>query len=187
MGRLIGYARVSTLDQNPAMQHDALYEVGCDPVFSDKASGTLADRPGLARALAELRPGDTLVVWKLDRLGRSLIHLVETVNLLRDRDVGLRSLQDSIDTSTASGRFIFHIFCSLADFERDLIHERTMAGLAAARSRGRTGGRPTKLTPKKLETARKLKASGDMTMAEIAEVVGVSRGTLYRHLSEEAS
>jgi DNA invertase Pin-like site-specific DNA recombinase len=186
MGRLIGYARVSTLDQNPAMQHDALYKIGCDPVFSDHASGTLADRPGLARALAEVRPGDTLVVWKLDRLGRSLRHLVDTVYELRERDIGLRSLQDSIDTNTASGRFVFHVFCALADFERDLIHERTLAGLAAARARGRVGGRPQKLTPKKLDTARRLRATGEMTMQEIADVVGVSRGTLYRHMGESA-
>lgn len=185
-GRLIGYARVSTIDQNPALQHDALYKIGCDPVFSDHASGTLAERPGLTRALAELRPGDTLVVWKLDRLGRSLRHLVDTVEALRKQDVSFRSLQDSIDTTTASGRFVFHVFCALADFERDLIHERTLAGLAAARARGRVGGRPTKLTARKLETARNLRAAGGMTMQEIADVVGVSRGTLYRHLGETA-
>lgn len=187
MGQLIGYARVSTLDQNPDLQLDALRSAGCEPIFTDQASGSLAARPGLTRCLEHLRPGDTLVVWKLDRLGRSLKHLVDTVSDLKERGIGFRSLQDAIDTTTASGRLVFHVFCAIAEFERDLNHDRTRAGLEAARARGRIGGRPKKLNPKKLATARKLKASGEMTMQEIADALSVSRGTLYRYLSEDAS
>jgi DNA invertase Pin-like site-specific DNA recombinase len=184
MGHLIGYARVSTLDQRPELQLDALKAAGCYRVFTDHASGSLTKRPELDRCLDQLRPGDTLVVWKLDRLGRSLRHLVDTVQSLKERDIGFRSLQESIDTTTPGGKLIFHMFAALAEFERDLIRERTMAGLAAARARGRQGGRPAKMTAAKLSTAKRLHDEGNLTMQEIADVVGVSRGTLYRHLDE---
>ena len=144
---LAGYARVSTLDQNPDLQLDALRAAGCERIFEDRASGARADRPGLARALDWLREGDALVVWRLDRLGRSLPQLVATVRQLEERGFGFRSLTEGIDTTTASGTLVFHVFGALAQFERDLVGERTLAGLAAARERGRTGGRPSKLTP----------------------------------------
>src|SRR3954452_21807404 len=141
---LIGYARVSTHEQNLDLQEDALNAAGCKKVYTDKTSGTKAERPGLEQALADARPGDSLVVWKLDRLGRSLKHLIETVTDLSHRGVGFRSLQEAID-STSGGKLIFHVFGALAEFERDLIRERTLAGLAAARARGRKGGRPRNL------------------------------------------
>ena len=140
------------------------------------------DRPELTRILDHLRKGDTLVVWRLDRLGRSLRHLVETVNALAEREVGFQSLRESIDTNTAGGRLVFHIFAALAEFERDLIGERTRAGLAAARARGRKGGRKTVMTPEKLAVARSMYDSGEHTVAAIADVVGVSRASIYRHL-----
>jgi len=180
---LVGYARVSTLDQNPDLQTDALRHAGCRRTFTDKASGASSDRPQLAAALDYIRPGDTLVVWKLDRLGRSLRHLVETVTRLQERGVGFRSLQENIDTTTATGRLVFHIFASLAEFERDLIRERTQAGLAAARARGRLGGRKPVLTADKAAAARRMYESKDMTVAQIARALGVSRATLYRYLS----
>lgn len=179
---LIGYARVSTQDQNPEMQDAELVEAGCSRVFVDTASGALSDRPQLAAALAFLRPDDVLCVWRLDRLGRSLKHLVQTVGDLEDQGIGFKSLRESIDTTTPTGRLVFHIFASLAEFERDLIRERTSAGLAAARARGRSGGRPPSLSPKKVELARSMHAAGDTTVAEIASVLGVSRATIYRHL-----
>jgi hypothetical protein len=140
---LIGYARISTTDQTLALQQDALTAAGCNKLFTDTASGTRTDRPGLTEALSYVRSGDTLVVWRLDRLGRSLGHLIETVRDLQDRGVHFRSLQEQLDTGTSGGKLVFHVFGALAEFERDLIRERTMAGLAAARSRGRRGGRPT--------------------------------------------
>ena len=146
---LIGYARVSTHEQNLDLQEDALKAAGCKKVYTDKTSGTRAERPGLEKALADVRPGDSLVVWKLDRLGRSLKHLIETVTDLSHRGVGFRSLQEAIDTTTSGGKLIFHVFGALAEFERDIIRERTLAGLAAARARGRTGGRPRNLDDKK--------------------------------------
>ena len=139
---LIGYARVSTTDQTLALQQDALTAAGCEQVFSDAASGAVTDRPGLTQALSHLRPGDTLVVWRLDRLGRNLPHLIPTVAGLQERGIGLRSLQEQIDTTTSGGKLVFHVFGALAEFERDLIRERTHAGLAAARARGRLSGRP---------------------------------------------
>jgi DNA invertase Pin-like site-specific DNA recombinase len=183
VGDLLGYARVSTFDQNPDLQRDALKAAGCFRVFTDKASGTLDNRKQLAKVLDQLRPGDTLVVWRLDRLGRSLTHLIETVTTLAERKIGFRSLTENIDTTTASGKLIFHIFGSIAEFERDLIRDRTMAGLAAARARGRIGGRPPALSPDKLAIARQMHASRRHTMQAIAKVVGVSRSTLYRHLA----
>lgn len=178
---LLGYARVSTADQNPDLQSDALSAAGCFKVWTDIASGAKTDRPELAALMDVLRPGDTLVVWRLDRLGRSLPHLIETVTDLEQRGVAFRSLTESIDTSTAGGRLIFHIFGALADFERSLIKERTVAGLAAARERGRVGGRPAALTPAKTRQAKKMRAEG-VPMSEIAEVLEVARSTLYLHL-----
>ena len=185
MGHLLGYARVSTTDQQPALQVDALTTAGCYRVFTETASGARTDRPVLARVLDQLRPGDTLVVWKLDRLGRSLRHLVDTVTGLADRGIGFRSLQESIDTTTPGGRLVFHVFASLAEFERDLIRERTTAGLVAARARGRNGGRPPVLDPGQVELARELYASHRYTTAEIARRLKVGRSTLYRYLEQE--
>lgn len=179
---LIGYARVSTQEQNADMQVDDLGRAGCEKVFTDKASGATAERPELEAALAYLREGDVLVVWRLDRLGRSLQHLVGVVADLETQGVGFRSLNESIDTTTAQGKLIFHIFAALAEFERALIRERTKSGLAAARARGRMGGRKPSLSPKKIQVARQMYAQGDSTVAEIAKVLGVSRATIYRHL-----
>lgn len=182
-GDLLGYARVSTAEQSPDLQLDALRGAGCVRVWSDTASGALDDRPELTAVLDHLRGGDTLVVWRLDRLGRSLRHLIDTVERLEARGVGLRSLQESIDTSTPGGRLIFSIFGALAQFERDLIRERTRAGLAAARARGRTGGRPSVMTSAKLDAARSLRDQGGRPLAEVARAIGVSPTTLARHLS----
>jgi DNA invertase Pin-like site-specific DNA recombinase len=179
---LVGYARVSTTDQNPDLQQDALTAAGCARVFTDTASGALDKRPHLDALLDYLRPGDVLVVWRLDRLGRSVRHLTETVNTLAERGVGFRSLTEGIDTTTPAGKLVFHIFAALAEFEREIIRERTNAGLDAARARGRKGGRRPKMTPGKLDTARQLYDSKQHTMEQIAEIVGVSRATLYRHL-----
>lgn len=182
-GALLGYARVSTGDQELDLQHDALTAAGCLRIFSDTGSGALDDRPELTRLLDHLREGDTLVVWRLDRLGRSLRHLIDTVAMLAEREVGFVSLQESIDTTTPGGRLVFHVFAALAEFERDLIRERTNAGLAAARARGRKGGRPSVMTPDKLTVAREMYASGEHTVAAIAAVLGVSRASVYRHLA----
>jgi len=179
---LLGYARVSTLDQNPDLQRDELKAAGCYRVITDKASGAIDTRPQLDKALDQLRPDDTLVVWRLDRLGRSLRHLIDTVTGLSDRGVGFRSLRESIDTTTPGGKLVFHLFGALAEFERDLIKERTNAGLAAARARGRVGGRPFVLTPDKLAVACQMYDTRTHTIEAIAKVVGVSRATLYRHL-----
>ncbi len=181
-GYKLGYARVSTSHQDEALQRDALTTAGCDRIFVDKASGKLESRPALDDLLAQVRRGDTVVVWRLDRLGRSLKHLIETVQDLEQRGVAFVSLTESIDTSTPGGRLVFHVFGALAEFERDLIRERTLAGLAAARARGRTGGRPTVWTPEKLRTARAMRASGDYDVAGIARVLGVSRASVYRAL-----
>jgi DNA invertase Pin-like site-specific DNA recombinase len=182
MGNRLGYARVSTLDQHPDLQLDALAAAGCYRVFVDTASGALDARPEVRTVLDQLRPGDTLVVWKLDRLGRSLRHLIETVGALAGRGVGFTSLQEHLDTTTSGGKLVFHLFGALAEFERDLIRERTTAGLAAARARGRVGGRPPRMTPHKLAVARQLYESRQHTVAAIAKTVGVSRASIYRHL-----
>jgi DNA invertase Pin-like site-specific DNA recombinase len=183
MGDLLGYARVSTIEQKAHLQTDALQAAGCIRVWTDKASGTLDHRPQLDRVLDRLRPGDTLVVWRLDRLGRNLRHLIATVTDLSAREVGFRSLTEGIDTTTPAGRLIFHVFGALAEFEAALIRERTTAGLAAARARGRTGGRPRAMTPDKLAVARQLYDGGEHTLGAIASIVEVSRSTLYRHLA----
>jgi DNA invertase Pin-like site-specific DNA recombinase len=182
---LIGYARVSTTDQNLDLQTDALKTAACERIFTDTASGTKTDRPGLTEALKECRAGDTLAVWKLDRLGRSLPHLVETVRELMERGVGFKSLQEGIDTTTSGGKLIFHIFASLAEFERDLIRERTNAGLSAARARGRKGGRPKGVQDaSKQKLALALKSDTSRSVAEICQMVGVSRNTYYKYVKE---
>jgi DNA invertase Pin-like site-specific DNA recombinase len=181
---LVGYARVSTPDQHLTLQRDALKGVGCKRIFSDIASGATPDRSGLTKALEFVRRGDTLVVWKLDRLGRSLQHLIESVRQLETRRIGFRSLQESIDTTTSGGKLIFHVFGALAEFERDIIRERTNAGLAAARARGRKGGRPRVLDDKKLSLARVL-YKDNTAPATICATLGISKSSLYRYLGAE--
>jgi len=176
---LIGYARVSTDDQNLELQTDALTKVGCDRTFTDKLSGKSSDRAGLQEALSHLRKGDTLVVWKLDRLGRSVKQLIEIVAKLGSDGVEFRSITDGIDTSTPAGRFFFHVMASLAQMERELIVERTQAGLKSARARGIIGGRRRSLTPSKTDAARKLLNAGT-SPREVAKAIGVSVATLYR-------
>ena len=180
--RRIGYARVSTADQDLDPQLDVLRARGCDPIYSERASGKKDDRPELAQALKALRAGDTLVVWRLDRLGRSLPHLVATVTGLAERGVGLESVTEAIDTSTAAGKLVFNVFASLADFERNLISERTRAGLAAGRARGRKGGRPPALSPNQLREAKLLLTDPEATVTGVAQRYGVSRSTLYNGL-----
>ena len=182
MGEIVGYARVSTRDQDALLQHDALREVGVERVFTDVASGARADRPQLHACLAYLRPGDTLVVWRLDRLGRSLRHLVEVVDELRERGVQFRSLAEAFDTSTSAGSMIFHVFAAVAQFERDLIRERTRAGLEAARRQGRVGGRSTVMTAERLRVARQMRREGASVRA-IADTLGVGKTTVARHLA----
>ncbi len=179
----LGYARVSTTQQDEALQLDALNKAGCNRLFIDKASGKLASRPALDDLLEQARPGDALIVWRLDRLGRSLRHLLDVVADLEQRGVAFVSLCESMDTATPGGKLIFHVMGALAQFERELLRERTMAGLAAARTRGRTGGRPTVWTPAKLKTARAMRDSGEQDVATIARVLGVSRASVYRALS----
>ena len=183
---LIGYARVSTADQDLSMQLHALQEAGCEKTFSDKASGAKVDRIGLADALSHARAGDMLVVWKLDRLGRTMKGLVDLAAELAERKVGLRSLTDGIDTSGTAGKLVFHIMAAMAEMERDLTRERTNAALALARAQGRVGGRKPVMTPKKLDAARKLLASGTRPR-EVASAIGVSIATLYRHLPASAT
>jgi len=181
---IVGYARVSTDDQTLALQLDALQAAGCEKVFRDTISGTKTERPGLTKALDHVRNGDMLVVWRLDRLGRSLSHLIELIQTLEGRGVGFKSLMEQIDTTTSGGKLIFHIFGALAEFERNLIRERTMAGLQAARARGRKGGRPRKPnTDTKIVMAKRLHADPTNSIAEICKTLGVSRATLYRYLS----
>lgn len=176
---LIGYARVSTIDQNLDLQIDALTKAGCEKIFDDKLSGTRADRPGLARAMEALRKDDTLVVWKLDRLGRSVKNLVDLVSDLQKQGVNFKSLTDSIDTGSPSGRFFFHVMASLAEMERELTAERTRAGLEVARQLGRKGGRKRQMTDSKIESAKKLLATG-VPPRDVAANLGISVPTLYR-------
>jgi DNA invertase Pin-like site-specific DNA recombinase len=180
----IGYVRVSTVMQTGALQRDALARAGCIRVFEDKASGAKSDRPGLNEALAYVREGDALVVWKLDRLGRSLPHLIETVTTLGQRGVGFKSITEGVDTSTPNGRLVFHIFGALAEFERDLIRERTGAGLTAAAARGRKGGRKPVITPEKLARAKALMAEG-LNVREAAGRVKVGKTALYQALASQ--
>lgn len=184
---LIGYARISTNEQNLNLQTDALTKAGCEKIFTDTASGAKSDRTGLTEAINFMRKGDTLCVWKLDRLGRSLKHLIETVLALQALGKGFCSLQENIDTTTSGGKLFFHIFGALAEFERDIIRERTRAGLASARSRGRLGGRPSIMNSKKLKMATSLYADGETQVGEICETLGISRATFYRHLFRNQS
>ena len=181
---IFGYARVSSYEQNLDLQEDALRKVGCERIFSDQVSGVKSDREGLSRAIDVLREGDTLVVWKLDRLGRTLSELVQLVNGLKETKIGFRSLQESIDTTSGVGKLIFHIFASLAEFERDLIRERTMAGLASARARGRLGGRPKALDDKQVALAKAMHADKSIPIKDICSSLGVARSTFYRYIKK---
>lgn len=184
---LLGYARVSTDDQNLDLQRDALEAAGCERTFEDMASGAKADRIGLAAMMTALRAGDTVVIWRLDRLGRSLKNLIELVERLEVAKVGLRSLQENIDTTSSGGRLVFHLFGALAEFERNLVRERTLAGLAAARARGRMGGRPKRLDPSKLALALRLHYEDKHTIKEICQMMGISKSTLYNYLAKADS
>lgn len=178
----IGYARVSTSDQKLSLQEDALKQAGCSEIFTDIASGAKAARPGLDAALGYIREGDTLVVWKLDRLGRSTQHLIETIKLLNKRKIGFKSLQENIDTTTSSGKLIFHIFSALAEFESDLIKERTEAGQKAARARGRLGGRPSLLNNNEITKMLRHYDENKLTVTEICKLYGISRPSFYNYL-----
>ncbi|EFH79603.1 recombinase family protein [Ktedonobacter racemifer] len=184
----LGYIRVSRDKQTTALQEDAMKREQCDRTFTDKMSGKRFDRPEFLRMLDIARPGDVIVVWRLDRLGRSLKELIETVNVLSERGVELKSLKENIDTSTPTGKLMFHIIGALAEFERDIISERTQAGLEAARARGRQGGRPkAKIRPDQLERARKLHAARQNTVAEIMALTGFkSRATYYKYVVDSA-
>jgi DNA invertase Pin-like site-specific DNA recombinase len=179
----IGYARVSTADQTLDLQKDALEKAGCTKIFTDTASGAKAERTGLDEALNYVRSGDTLVVWRLDRLGRSLTHLIATITGLSDQHIGFKSVTENIDTTSSGGKLVFHIFGALAEFERDIIRERTQAGLTAARARGRKGGRPKALTPKKAQQLRTLYNDKTNTIDEICRTLNISRATLYRYMN----
>ena len=181
----IGYARVSTPDQSFDLQVDALQKAGCEKIYQEVASGARTERVVLNDLLSNIRPGDVLLIWKLDRLGRSLKHLVELINELINKRVGLKSINDPIDTSTSQGRFVFNLFASLAEFERSLVQERTQAGLSAARARGRKGGRPKGLPRKAEQTAyaaETLYREGKLSVKEISDKLGISKSTLYSYL-----
>lgn len=177
-----GYARVSRADQTLAGQTDALRAAGCTRIWTDTASGATTSRPELDELMSHLRAGDVLTVWRFDRIGRSLTHLLRVVEELQDRGVEFVSLNEKIDTTSTSGKLVFTIFGAIAEFERNLLRERTHLGLAAAREQGRTGGRPPKMTPAKVRQAKRMRGDG-VTMTEIAEVLGVGRATLYRHIT----
>jgi len=183
----IGYARVSTQEQDLALQLDSLAKEGCEKIFQEKASGAQRDRPELKAALGYMRKGDTLVVWKIDRLARSMKQLIETIESFQERGIGLKSLQDPIDTSSPSGKLVFHIFAALAEFERGVIRERTTAGLQAARERGRVGGRPPALSAKDLQAAKAMLKDSDITVTAIARQLNVAPSTLYRHIPHARS
>lgn len=183
---LIGYARVSTTEQTLALQNDALTKAGCFRIFADTASGATTSRPGLTEAMTFAREGDVLVVWRLDRLGRSLKHLIETITTLEQQGIGFKSLTENIDTTTSGGKLIFHIFGALAEFERDIIRERTRAGLEAARARGRNGGRPKAATmndPRKVAIAQALYNDKTNSIVDICRTLRISRSTLYRYIT----
>lgn len=178
---LVGYARVSTADQTTGLQVEALKKAGCRKIFQETASGAQRDRPELTKALEYLREGDVLCVWKLDRLARSLKQLIETVEALGERGIGFQSVTEKIDTTTPGGRLVFHVFGALAEFERGIIRERTMAGLENAKRHGRVGGRPRAMNADDIAAAKALLASPDITVEAVAERVGVSAATLYRY------
>jgi DNA invertase Pin-like site-specific DNA recombinase len=181
---LIGYARVSTIDQNLDLQLDALRNVSCEKLFEDRISGSKSDRPGLTKALEQLRKGDTLVVWKLDRLGRSLRHLIELINELQEKGIMFRSIQDGIDTSSSIGQFFFHITGAFAELEKNLVKERTKAGLDAARARGRTGGRKPSLNQKQIQMMLEIYEGRSTSISEICEQFKISRKTFYRYIEK---
>ena len=181
---LIGYARVSTKDQNATLQIDALKKAGCKKIFEDKITGKHLNREGLEKTLDILRTGDTLVVWRLDRLARSLKDLITLINQLEENKIGFKSITESIDTTTPSGRLIFHIFGALAEFERNLIRERTMAGLEVARARGRKGGRPSKLSDKQKALVLKLHKDGKHSIKDICQMLNISKQTLYNYIGK---
>lgn len=181
----IGYARISTAEQSLALQEDALKEAGCVEIYTDVASGARAQRPGLERVLEYIREGDTLVVWKLDRLGRSISHLIETIKSLEERNIGFKCLQESIDTSTSTGKLIFYIFSALAEFERDLFMERSRAGMTAARARGRVGGRPPLLNAKEVKRMMELYQAKTTTVKEICQLYKITRPSFYNYLKRE--
>ncbi len=180
----IGYARVSTVDQNLDLQKDALTKAGCERIITDEISGSVITRPGLEKLKDIVRFGDTIIVWRMDRLGCSLKHLIEWVSYFEEHGIAFHSLEENIDTGSASGRLIFHVFGALAEFERQLIRERTQAGLKAARARGRLGGRPKKLSDEKWQLALKLYKEQEKTVDEICRLVGVSRPTFYKYLKK---
>ncbi len=182
----IGYARVSTLEQNLDLQKDALEKAGCKKIIVDKMSGTRKDRAGLEQVRDQLRKGDVLVVWRLDRLGRSLKHLIELMHELEEQGIGFRSVTEAIDTTTPGGKLVFHIFGALAEFERNLIRERTKAGLEAARARGRQGGRPKKKDAKQRKLAVRLYEEKKHSVGEICTLVGISKPTLYAYVRAAA-
>ena len=184
---LVGYARVSTADQKLDLQLDALREAGCERIFTDEASGAKTQRPGLGEALSFVRAGDAVVVWRLDRFGRSLKDLVGRVEALREQGVGFRSLTEGIDTTSPTGKLVFHLFGALAEFERDLIRERTMAGLVSARARGRNGGRPRAMDEEKIRIASRLMRDPAISITEVCRAVGVSSATLYRYVAPDGA
>jgi len=179
---LVGYARVSTAEQNLDLQLDALKKAGCEKIYEDVASGSKTNRAGLKEILSYVRKGDTLVVWRLDRLGRSLRHLIKVVNTMNDNGVFFMSLQEKIDTSSSGGKLIFHFFGALAEFERDIIRERTIAGINAARERGRIGGRKRIMDEKMIRMAKSLIADGKSRVKDVCATLGISKATLYRYL-----
>src|SRR3954464_3714176 len=181
----VGYARVSTTDQTLDLQHDALTKAGCTKIYTDTASGAQTERKGLTEALSYVREGDTIVVWKLDRLGRSLKDLIERIRDLNDRKIGFKSLTENIDTTTSGGKLIFHIFGALAEFERDIIRERTQAGLAAARARGKRGGRRPTLKPQDIAMVRKLYEDKQTPIEDICRMFKISRMTLWRYVKNK--
>jgi len=184
---LVGYARVSTHDQNLELQKDALQKAGCERIFMDQVSGSIAMRPGLEQTMDFIREGDTLVVWRLDRLGRSLKHLIELVTQLDQKNIGFKSLMESMDTNTTGGRLIFHLFGALAEFERNLISERTRAGLSAAKSRGRKGGRRLALDAQQREFAINLYKQRKHSVEEVCHIMGISKPTLYSYIRKSSA
>lgn len=178
----VGYARVSTPDQVLSLQEDALIAANCKQIYTDTASGADVNRPGLEKALSYAREGDAIVVWRLDRLGRSIQHLIQVVKELQDRNISFKSLQENIDTTTSGGKLVFHIFGALAEFERDLIRERTMAGLKAARARGHCGGRPRAITEQQVKRIVELYEEGTSTVAEICKIYNISSKSFYNYI-----
>jgi DNA invertase Pin-like site-specific DNA recombinase len=184
MNLLIGYARVSTYEQNLEMQIDALNRVGCSKIVTDKISGSISERPGLKEILTQLRKGDTLIVWRLDRLGRTLRDLIQLVNKLEEDGINFKSIEESIDTTSATGQLIFHIFAALSEFERNLLRERTKAGMESARTRGRQGGRPKKLSKEKWQMCLDLYTAKKHSIHQICSTLSISKPTLYKYIRE---